>query len=485
MQRFKNVMAQRLRTEIELRKMPFGTTNTGMDWCVKALHPSDPLTEVRGIPDHSAVPSLVMNYQSTFTLSPATDATGTWSFNASLLPHPVCLMYTELHDSDAILEGNFLNPQIDGATHNEKYLNFLRLAQRWRLAYMSVTVIQDGPDLANQGTIVACQSPVAPELYPMCLNAGFTVPRCAKFGDSDKPNFDTSQAMPNAYFNRSREGAYVPLKLTETSQDWMSEADQITMLNVSYSGAGLASAVRVIGDHHVPQFPFYTLESVWSHTSPSFQFDGQATSPLLNGTIAHICARNLAVTTSFTFFVRMGLEMQVNPSSTLAPQLKLSPPYDRLALDTYFAIARELKDGFPAEYNEKGKIWDEISRALAVVGPALNLIPGWGPLAATAVGGIQGVGDYVRSRNRSRKAARAPAQLSQAEIERQRDERNRQLPPKKRGGKVVVSLVQGRTTKTKRKKKNRSQRRRSRQARGGTASTLDPRPGMQVVTIPT
>jgi len=141
-----------------------------MDWCIKALHPSDPITEVRGIPDHSSVPSLCMNYQATFRMSPEAGATGTWSFDATLVPHPITMINFMKTDSTGIVYDCMMNPQIPGATHELKYIAFKELAQRWRLAYMSVTCYQDGPDLANQGTIVVAQNPVQPAMWPCCLS---------------------------------------------------------------------------------------------------------------------------------------------------------------------------------------------------------------------------------------------------------------------------------------------------------------------------
>lgn len=387
------------------RGIPMGTSPGGADWCVKALHPSDPQTEVRGIPDRSAVPSLLMNYQSTFTLSPTVGATGTWQFDASLLPHPIDFMYVDLVDSTTTgKELNFLNTQLTGATHIEKYLTFIGMVQRWRLAYMSVTVYQDGPDLANQGSIVVAQVPTEP------LTSNFAGPNivagdgtlCAAptielYTPEDRPNFIVSQGMPNAYFARSREGAYVPLKLTETCQRWVSDRDrvgtaQMTPVTPQNQTNGFY-ALPATGT--IPGFPHVTLSPSYYSVTPVRSY-GQFTSPMLNGTWANISARNLAIATSYTFFVRCGIEMQVQPQSNLAPQLQISPPYDPVALDAYFAIARELKDGYPADYNDLGKIWDAISSAAHKVLPTLGKIPGF-KIPATMMQGVVGAGDFMRN----------------------------------------------------------------------------------------
>lgn len=303
------------------------------------------------------------------------------------------------------VESNFLNAQIAGADHATKYMNYREMVQRWRLAYMSVTCYQDGPDLANQGSLVVAQVPTEPIVYnfsaPDFTHAGgiMAFPKLEQFTAEDRPSFTVSQGMPNAYFSRSREGAYVPLKLTETCQAWTSDASRVCTSPVTIHHGANDNAVRDLPvNGNLPGFPHTTL--------PAARFDSvnqlafcNVTSPMLNGTWANISARNLAVTTSFTFFVRCGIEMQVQPQSSLAPQLQLSPPYDSVALDAYFVIARELKDAYPSDYNDLGKIWDAISAAAKTAMPILSKIPGIGPAAEGAVA----VGDWIRATSSGKK----------------------------------------------------------------------------------
>lgn len=376
------------------------------------------MVEVRGIPDLSALPSLCMNYQSTFTISPPAGSTGTWSFDASLLPNPVCFMYllqrtTNSGGFGVTTEVNLLNSQLDGADHTAKYLSFKNLAQRWRLCYESVTVIQDGPDLANQGTIVVSQPPVEPRQRSLChwgtsstggqeMQAPAT---CIQFTNEDFPDFTRSQAMPNAYFNKSKEGAYVPLKLTETCQDWVSEKDDVCPAVFQPQTLGARSqGVYIIPNLTQVLYPYIDLQNATLTGTTPFYYTGQLTSKQLSGNFAHISARNLAVTTSYSFFVRMGLEMQVSPSSTLSPQLKLSPPYDPMALVTYFRICRELKDAYPADYNVTGKLWNVIKRALDALDPVISVMPGNKIVKPLVAAGVS-TGDLVvarRKKNRRR-----------------------------------------------------------------------------------
>jgi len=405
------------------KNLVMGATDTGKSWCIKALHPSDPLTEVRGIPDKSAVPSVFLNYQSTFTLSPPGTGFPTWQFDSALVPHPITFMsvakaYTNLSSASAVA---LSNQQITGATHTAKYQTFKTMCERWRLAYMSVTVYQDAPSLSDQGTIVVCQLPIqpkhsatgfslAPYSTPPGSNWAYLCPITEGFTDSDLPSFERSQAMPNAYFSRSKEGAYVPLKLTKTCQKWHSQSDSVlsaldnsttAVLGASplatYFKSASATFPPIVADLAAynaavggvyPHFDLHPVMMVASLTdgiitAPNV-FLGDATSAMCNDNWAHISARNLSTSTSYSFFIRAGFEVQVQPGSVLSPDLKISPMYDEDALKSYFMISREMKDAYPADYNDLGKIWNVIKGVASTVAPYISKIPG--PIGAITRG---------------------------------------------------------------------------------------------------
>lgn len=425
---------QQLRTVIDAKGRAFGSTDNGKAWCIKALHPSDPVVEVNGIPDKSAVPSVFMNYQATYTLGTARADTNPWSFDAALVPNPVGPLWATTNDGTNDHVTTYLNPQLAGEDFNAKFQSFLEMAERWRLAYMSVTVYQDGPSLADQGTISACQVPTsfaqtctAPQDCAMLLDGGnptrvMLTPTIAIVDASDWPSFERCQAMPNSYFAKSKEGCYLPLKLTKTCQQWHSIADstmwaprELNMPNPdAYNGeVGLVNAggstMPISDDASFVRpgayFPYGTnhgtagvgagAEPAWRlRAGPTEVYKafvatrGSLVPHLMNDNVGHICVRNAASTTSFSFFVRMGIEMQVQPSSPLAPQMRISPAYDRDALETYFAIARELKDAYPADFNDLGKIWNAIKGAARFALPAAKMLPGIGPVISAMEGPV-------------------------------------------------------------------------------------------------
>lgn len=352
-----------------------------------------------------------MNFQSVRTISPANTATGTWSLDMQLIPHPIAFASASKTDSTGTSVFEILNSQLTGVDHVSKFDAFRTTFTKWRLAYASVTIYQDGPDLANQGTVVVCQKPVDPVMLTAHvgnMDGIFSGPaaqcHCFDLSAIDLPNFDASQAMPNSYFGRSREGAYVPLKLTHTHQVWHGPHD-----NVYQCTAGAQQTDPTASNYlqllipfstnplYQGQYPFTSLNTLHYYQSggSAGALAGSPTSNFCNGNWADISFRNLATTTSLSMFFRFGFECQVTPSSLYSPHLKLSPPYDPTAISAYFAVARELKDGFPADFNDLGKIWGAIKDAASALRPAIEMIPGWGSTIVGA-GKLAGkIGDKI------------------------------------------------------------------------------------------
>lgn len=461
------------------RGLQLGATPSGSDWCLKALHPSDPMVEVRGIPDESAVPSVFLNYQTVTKVGAPSGATGTWSYDGVMIPHPVQFM---THKVTATTSGttesvysDVLNAQLDGATHLAKYNSFRGQARRWRLAYMSITVHQDGPSLADQGTIVATQIPVQPKVYNPSGQWNGTLstsrdmvlgPHVLQFSDLDRPSYTASQAMPNAYFNQSKHGCYMPLKLTRTHQEWKSDADHVAVLydstdndpdevgnaydmgyaRVTYGAGSTWPFTSLVGFN-----PSLKSTVAFSDTGTGHAQDwaatrldtwqGQVTSPLCNDTWGTICARNMSVDTSFSIFIRVGFEVQVVPTSILSPQQKISPPADELALRSYFAIARELKDAYPESYNSLGTLIGTIAGVAKTVLPQImSIFPVTAPFAPIVSQVAEGLHKSL-SREKPITDKALQTTVSEAQLEHQRESRK---PPLKMVSPVDVARARRR-----------------------------------------
>lgn len=398
----KILIAQKLSSIISAFTGELAATPGGRAWITKALHPSDPIPCCEGVPTMNSRPTIMLNYNMVFIAAP-TSQIGTWGFDASLVPDLFQPMSIRALGPTGlpVLYSSFLNPGLRDPT--TPIFNFAT-AQRvfnsmgieaHRLTYMGVTAYQDGPALSNQGTLVAAQYPVARQKInigcpPGALTTAFSDIRGVRYQVSDEPNYETSQLMPNAYFGESKDGCYMPLRL-DGDYRYVTEADREHLCN------GFPKVVAAYDTYATPTaappstiFPFPDCPQAYWNVAGGPYIGGTPVYRPLNATWGSICARNLSVATRFAFYVRMGIECLVTPSSVFAPQQKMAIPYDPIALASYFRINRELKDAYPSDHNDLGKIWDVIKSAAKV---ALPIIGGFGPYGAA----ISGIGNGVMS----------------------------------------------------------------------------------------
>jgi len=196
----------------------------------------------------------------------------------------------------------------------------------------------------------------------------------------DQTSFETVSNMPNAYVGRSAEGVYMPLIMTDTCQKWHGEHDEVQYQgrnSVTEDQLGVKLAIGAV----TGKWPFYDCAcGPYMATAVGTNVNkGESVSKPASDIWGLICARNLDITTSFTVVIRSGWELQCQPGTLLTPQLHLSPAYDPKALAAYFAIRRELKDAYPADYNDLAKIWGAIKRVASVVLPGISMM---GPIGA-------------------------------------------------------------------------------------------------------
>lgn len=353
----------------------------------------------------------MINYQSTGRLAAPTGSTEPWNFASVMMPHPVNFgWYTHVGEDGAVGDFDcFLNSQLAGADHQAKMQSFIANVERFRLAYMGVSVHFDGPALANQGTVVCSQTACAPLTLslsgPSMTGYQAFSKVCAPdsadpavFG-SDFPDFDKSVSMPNSYTGEVKDGLYIPLKLTKTCQQWRSRSDLVGWLPPTLGEDGFRALPTAVATLSYPHpgiaSPYYAT----GRLNP-----GTATSPFLNDVVAHVCGRNISPQSALIFTFRVGIEAQVEPGTLLSPYQRVSPVYDSQALKAYFTVARELKDAYPVEYNDFGKLWNVISSAVKTAAPLLDVaMPGAGRLATLGAG----FGDQV-AEHFAKKARKAP-----------------------------------------------------------------------------
>lgn len=368
---------------------PMGTTDQGQFWAMKALHPAEPGVSMSGVPDEETVPTVFQNYASSFQVS-APSAT-VWGFDAYFFPHPYLMGMIQTNAGGITsAEIPIVNTQVGTGI---PFVPFNLLCERYRLGYMGVTAYHDASATTNEGTLAAAQYTAVPTPLSIIANMSATVvPNdVAIMGEmwADKPRtFTQLQSMPSAYLGNARDGCYCPYKLSRDFKKWRSTNDyvtyvdyfQATQMGIATYQQGITNVgVGVLDPGSSIVYP-YGIPGTHGTTGAG-PFTSLVHKRMDSGMI-HISARNLDPVASFTFYLRMGVEMQVLPGTTLSPMQMTSPALDQVALDSYAAVSRELRDGYPADYNDLGKILKVIAEVASDVLPMI--FPGAGPVMQVA-----------------------------------------------------------------------------------------------------
>jgi len=413
-------MTQELQNIIDARRMVLGTTQEGREWCLKALHPSNPLTDIIGVPDGCPDVSLAQNFNATFTLSPPAGLTATWGFDLIITQHPVIWGYAALWkdaDENPSSYVPIVNPSIDGANVNAKQLKFADDIAKYRQLYFGVTGFHNGTATTNQGSVYASQYELPTRVCTQLLvqdtkkvkddkaadGAPSFAPPCLIDLVEAWPNYIRSatdlETMPNAYSNKAVEGFYMPLEIDESLTQWKQTTDwhiyqgftaSSNWDDSAYKGSGGKPSLTsvAIGDLQAPDPPYMLSDG-------SLNIYQQAVLPRTETIIGHVAVRGIDKAASYQLVYRVGLEEQAYPGTSLVTFQKLPPVMDRVALDAYRAIRREFKDAFPERFNTWGELWNNIksigARVLPALAPALGMIPVVGgglSVAARAIGGM-------------------------------------------------------------------------------------------------
>jgi len=367
------------------------------------------------------------------------------------------------------------------ATHAAAMQTFVSTYKAWRLTDMSATLICDAPALSDQGTLVACQAPVSLIKHYVGGTAYEVQSSTTKYSYSansavysmktaDIPVYSQMLTIPNAYVGKVKDGCYAPLALDTDWMKWRYVGDWMIMggdLNWEMSNGYIDEVIFLPAIKGAPSepktkedskdstmfkknpnyttsteikkdfasdptwnpgtngyYPFLTLRPAYGDfNSSSGEFGcamGDPTSKMLNHTWINICAENMAVTTTFQLVIRMGIECQLAPGTTLTPQLHMSPSFDPTALEAYSAIRSQMKDAYPASYNDLGKLWNVVKSIANTVAPVLSKVPVVGPalsIAAPAI--IEGVDSIVSSFKDKKASANVAKSANMVTAERQ------------------------------------------------------------------
>lgn len=395
--------------------MNLGNTPAGQAWALKALHPSDPITDVLGVPDRTAAASTVICFQQTTELRAPGTAT-TWEGEAYMMADPVIFgsAYTRLSDNTVSANGPIFNntwydPLAAADAVSAAVAKFSASFERYRMTHYGVTVYLDAPALSNQGSIVAAQYQAAPLSLS---NPTYVDSVCAhpaiRWQQRDTPDFTTCMQLPNAYTGLAKDGCYMPLKMDSNHAVWRDvrevvyeatdwarrDTGVVDELTTTYVVPGTAGSLGAGLYPGLKRLYYASASNAWVgqfHMLPAIENTGV------------IAWKGLDPKATLRFVHRVGFECQCQPGTSFAPFLRMAPGHDEAAVDSYFAIARELKDAYPAEYNDFGKLWDVIKGAAKRVSPLIEtLLPGPAGAAVRTIGGLIGRGGDLLASGRRR-----------------------------------------------------------------------------------
>jgi hypothetical protein len=386
-----------------------GRTAAGRAWALKALHPSEEVGEVVGVPDQCLFPVVATHYTQVVTLSAPPQVTGSWECEIYPLSEPTRLAsyFAKATDNTHSMNGCWINESIGG---NPTAVNiveaFTNEVEAWRLMYSGVTVLLDANALSNQGSVVACQSVARPRslghptLGPLQTAPFYTVaaPEVIRYQPEDTPEYNIVMMQPGSMSGAAADGVYMPIKLDSNHVEWHDARDvcfQADMWETAgvdsyeFPVAGVPSGALYAGA--ACAYPSGDEENCWLGT--------RCLRPCTNN-IGAICFRNLAPTAALKLTFRTGFEYQITPGNGLMPYVKQSPPLDRQALDYYYAVSGYMRDAYPASFNDLDTMWKVISTIAGIVAPAVREIPFVGPALVEAG---KAVGKTVASALKERK----------------------------------------------------------------------------------
>lgn len=145
--------------------VPLGTTPTGIEWAMKAMHPAGEGSPA-GVPDGFPRPTTKWMITCTSQVSaPAGPAAPSWDFDMVAFNHPLILAYVHSVYGSADTQYNVFNPAIypnppsSVALYKAGLTEFIGMVERYRPLYSSVTCTPVVSALTNQGSVTIAQYP--------------------------------------------------------------------------------------------------------------------------------------------------------------------------------------------------------------------------------------------------------------------------------------------------------------------------------------
>lgn len=407
-----------LADHLSLKDLPLATTPGGKAFTMKALHPSEHTIKSARVPGGNRN-SVAIQADMVVTLPmpdvPDAIVRVTQSPNIAI---PAMVEFLQPNYAQTQYVYDLFNPAFGGEMKQLPALSFAGEffgqkiqpnVKEYRITSQSVTVELVAPAVADQGTIISAiyNTPSMTGQYNMPLDLGD-----GNVGMSVYPDFCFIETPPDdsklilgttAFTGKARDGVYQPLKLT--SFKWRNANDPTMYFNVNNMCDPSQKYNLTPGDNFY--FPF-VLDG--TNADPG-SWESRPPLPKMCGSSVGITyLKGLSKDASVRVRMRQVVEITALPSTVYAPMLEPALPPDETALKMYFEISAKMKDGYPASYNDLGRLKDIITtigkQVLPSVEPFLAAIPGVGT-ALTAAKAVIPMVKTIKDAVQKGKAAKA------------------------------------------------------------------------------
>lgn len=370
-----------LADHLDLRNLPLATTPGGTNFAMKALHPSEHTIKSARVPGGNRM-SVALCCDMIETI-PLADP----SLRMEIVQMPSILTPASVHVMNpatgaSVFNANFYNAAFAGtyvrnpnAADTQAILNNMKgKIEEFRITSQSITAELIAPALSDQGTVLSAQYTLAPRTTQISDYTSESnrqvydiAPDVIVYGRPVLPS--QSVLGSSAYSSKAREGVYQPLKLTKLK--WHSFNDWAVYYGVQDSSL-------LSGD----------VINTFSTVSQDFPYSENRTgvTRFSSLVVPKFCGHNFGITifegmaadVAVRIRVRQVVEITAKPGTTYAPLLEVALPPDPTALRMYSEISARMADGYPASYNDLGKLKDLIlgigKKVLPYVEPALNFV---------------------------------------------------------------------------------------------------------------
>lgn len=430
-----------LADHLDLRNLPLATTPGGKNFALKCLHPAESEIKVNRGPGGS-LPSVGMNFDFIKTIPVPQNCTDVY---ISQTANPLVPFFANFVDNqgNSLSQAAYTNTVFGLSGYKTSWTswnglipttvnNYLEWVEDYRVTAQSLTLDYIAPMVADQGTITAAQmecKPVTESTAASTWNGSsstppYTLASYSRTADTwfyePMPDPQTLLMGTSAYTAKLREGVYQPLKLNKFK--FVNARDRFVPLSANRSAVGMQVREGILGvpGAVAPMFPYQISFTPISTDAPLVKPSCHTVG------IIHLSGMGVSATNIVSLRVRFRqcIEMHVTPGSLWAPMTEAPYPPDRLAYDMVTEIFGRMKDGYPASYNDLGKLKDTIGKLgnelIQYVDPVLDvlgMVPGVGSVASglkTAMKVGKGVANVV-SAVKQRKKQRVSAQPATGE----------------------------------------------------------------------